>query len=392
MDRKRRTMVLLGAALLIWGCFPAAAQDAAGEFRGTVVLRSGETLSGVIKLAEFGVVLGSGVGSLRQEYGSLRLTTAEGDVTIPARDINIVDADWANQGTEDQPKWVIERITVTRNDGSKIEGTPTWLLHCSTASVELENRQTKRVHAFPLAQKDFTPDSFIKRIVIGEAPAEAPAAPAEAPAAPAEAPAAPAEAPAAPAEAPAAPAEPAFPPVPVTCSFSFTNLGAADLERAKEIVAAASVGGSVDVSMAEDGAVTLIFVLPDVTAVPKVAHDLRFKAGADGTQTMVFEEEGRTVSSSFRTARITGSVKINVTFMIAPGASLFYSPAPGAETSVPAESIDETGKVTLEASIARGQEFVYGRTVLGEIERCIKIDIYTGEVAEISKAAYEAHQ
>ena len=385
-------MVLLGAALLIWGCFPAAAQDAAGEFRGTVVLRSGETLSGVIKLAEFGVVLGSGVGSLRQEYGSLRLTTAEGDVTIPARDINIVDADWANQGTEDQPKWVIERITVTRNDGSKIEGTPTWLLHCSTASVELENRQTKRVHAFPLAQKDFTPDSFIKRIVIGEAPAEAPAAPAEAPAAPAEAPAAPAEAPAAPAEAPAAPAEPAFPPVPVTCSFSFTNLGAADLERAKEIVAAASVGGSVDVSMAEDGAVTLIFVLPDVTAVPKVAHDLRFKAGADGTQTMVFEEEGRTVSSSFRTARITGSVKINVTFMIAPGASLFYSPAPGAETSVPAESIDETGKVTLEASIARGQEFVYGRTVLGEIERCIKIDIYTGEVAEISKAAYEAHQ
>ncbi|MBP8954145.1 MAG: hypothetical protein KBI47_17245, partial [Armatimonadetes bacterium] len=207
MDRKRRTMVLLGAALLIWGCFPAAAQDAAGEFRGTVVLRSGETLSGVIKLAEFGVVLGSGVGSLRQEYGSLRLTTAEGDVTIPARDINIVDADWANQGTEDQPKWVIERITVTRNDGSKIEGTPTWLLHCSTASVELENRQTKRVHAFPLAQKDFTPDSFIKRIVIGEAPAEAPAAPAEAPAAPAEAPAAPAEAPAAPAEAPAAPAE-----------------------------------------------------------------------------------------------------------------------------------------------------------------------------------------
>ena len=378
-------MVLLGAALLIWGCFPAAAQDAAGEFRGTVVLRSGETLSGVIKLAEFGVVLGSGVGSLRQEYGSLRLTTAEGDVTIPARDINIVDADWANQGTEDQPKWVIERITVTRNDGSKIEGTPTWLLHCSTASVELENRQTKRVHAFPLAQKDFTPDSFIKRIVIGEAPAEAPAAPAEAPAAPA-------EAPAAPAEAPAAPAEPAFPPVPVTCSFSFTNLGAADLERAKEIVAAASVGGSVDVSMAEDGAVTLIFVLPDVTAVPKVAHDLRFKAGADGTQTMVFEEEGRTVSSSFRTARITGSVKINVTFMIAPGASLFYSPAPGAETSVPAESIDETGKVTLEASIARGQEFVYGRTVLGEIERCIKIDIYTGEVAEISKAAYEAHQ
>ena len=85
-------------------------------------------------------------------------------------------------------------------------------------------------------------------------------------------------------------------------------------------------------------------------------------------------------------------MKINVTFMIAPGASLFYSPAPGAETSVPAESIDETGKVTLEASIARGQEFVYGRTVLGEIERCIKIDIYTGEVAEISKAAYEAHQ
>ena len=37
--------------------------------------------------------------------------------------------------------------------------------------------------------------------------------------------------------------------------------------------------------------------------------------------------------------------------MIAPGASLFYSPAPGAETSVPAESIDETGKVMADMSL-----------------------------------------
>ena len=157
----------------------------------------------------------------------------------------------------------------------------------------------------------------------------------------------------------------------------------------QEVIVGQSLDGVVETAEAEGGGVTMTFTLPDVTLLPKLAHDLSYKA--DGT-TLIFQEEGRSVASTFRTARISGSIKITVTFNIAPAAALFYSPAPGEEVAVPAESVDETGKVTLDVSINRGQEFVYGRTVLGEIERCIKIDIYTGEVAEIAKDAYEAHQ
>jgi hypothetical protein len=58
---------------------------------------------------------------------------------------------------------------------------------------------------------------------------------------------------------------------------------------------------------------------------------------------------------------------------------------------VDAALIDATGNVTLPVTIAKGQEFVYARTVLGGVERCIKVDIFSGETVEITKAAYLAH-
>lgn len=134
-------------------------------FPGHATLRSGETISGAIKLAEWGVVIGSGVGSVRRQGGLLRLHTEEGDVDIQAVSIHVVDVEWRNEGTEGSPAWRISEIRVTQRDGAVVTGQPTWLLHCSTTFVELANRETRRVLAFPPDQDGFTPDNFLARLV-----------------------------------------------------------------------------------------------------------------------------------------------------------------------------------------------------------------------------------
>ncbi len=147
------------------------AQEAAPLFGGTVTLRSGAALTGAIKVAELGVVLGSGVGSVQTDYGAFRLRAGDGEVTIAGRDVASVDVDWEQQGTASEPRWLITRVVVTRRDGTRVTGQPTWLLHCSTVSVTLPDGMTRRAHAFPLGgTKDFSPENFIRRIEITTPP------------------------------------------------------------------------------------------------------------------------------------------------------------------------------------------------------------------------------
>ncbi|MCK4324124.1 MAG: hypothetical protein KAW89_06300, partial [Armatimonadetes bacterium] len=115
------------------------------------------------------------------------------DQTVPASDLKMLEASWANLGTEQDPRWKIEQITLTTQDGEKIVGKPTWLIHASHVSIEGQ----PAVHAFPLAGTDFSSDNFIARIVLGEAlPEEVPPTAEEAPAPAEEAPPAVEEAPA----------------------------------------------------------------------------------------------------------------------------------------------------------------------------------------------------
>ena len=184
--------------------------------------------------------------------------------------------------------------------------------------------------------------------------------------------------------------------MPVKCTFVFRNLTeAAELERVKGLIALQAVGGADAVEVTADEGediVRISFVLPGVAAVPKFIENLKHKAGPDGATALAFEESGRQLSTEFRTVALRGSVKVSVKFAVTPGAQLYYSPSPGQETQVPADKISEAGEVTLDVAIARGQESIYARTVLGELEKCIKIDIFTGATVEIAKADYDARK
>ncbi len=184
MRLRTLTISLVVVATVLLGV-SAFAQDT-GKLEGTVYLRSGQTLSGVIRIAELGVVPGSGIGTLLGGGGAFTVEVDGADQTVPASDLKMLEASWANVGTEQDPRWKIEQITLTTQDGEKIVGKPTWLIHASEVSIEGQ----PAVHAFPLAGTDFSPDNFISKIVLGEPlPEEVPPPAEEAPPAVEEAPA-----------------------------------------------------------------------------------------------------------------------------------------------------------------------------------------------------------
>ncbi len=180
--------------------------------------------------------------------------------------------------------------------------------------------------------------------------------------------------------------------MPAKCTLVFVNLDQAEHERVKGLIAAKAVDGAVEETTAQDGMVTMTFTLADITLLPALAQDVRYRTAEDGTKTLVFEEAGREFASSFRAAKISGAIKVSVTFSVAPGATLYYSPKAGEEVELPADVIDDQGKVDMDVAIVRGQEFIYARTVLGEVERCVKIDIFTAAATDVTRAAYDAHQ
>lgn len=218
---KRLTLLATGLLVLAVASAAIAQEATAPTLTGTVTLRSGQTLSGTIQAADLGIMDGAGIGTNLTDNGAIKVVADGQAQRIPAAEIAMVEVTWQDKSTPEEPRWEITELKVTTRDGKVVTGKPGWYMHATNVSVLLPTGETKRVHAFPLAGPDFSPDNLIAKIEIGEvatAPAEpkptAPTAPAEpaptTPTAPAEpaptAPTAPAEP--APAE-PAAPTEPA---------------------------------------------------------------------------------------------------------------------------------------------------------------------------------------
>ncbi|MGC9318658.1 MAG: hypothetical protein ACP5KN_11575 [Armatimonadota bacterium] len=199
----------LAVALLIGLVATAAAfADVAGpRLEGTATLRGGETITGLIQIAQLGLVEGAEIGSRVPDGGHIAIRSGDGVSKVSATDIAAIDVEWAQTGTEEEERWKIQKLTVTTRDGTVVTGTPTWVVHVTTLTIEQPDGTSRRIFAFPPTGTGFTPDNLMTRLTLGEAPAEAETPPAEEEAAPAEAEAAPAEEEAAPAEEEAAPAE-----------------------------------------------------------------------------------------------------------------------------------------------------------------------------------------
>jgi len=177
-------LTILAAVLLLASL--ALAQEPA-NLAGTITFRSGETLSGVIKAADLGIMDGTGVGTGLNGFGSIKINISGVKQTIPAASIKTIEATWVDKSTPEEPSWEISELRVTTADGKQLVGKPDWHMHATNVSVQLPSGETKRVHAFPLGGADFSPNNLIAKIELGvvAAPAPAPTTLAPAPTTPA---------------------------------------------------------------------------------------------------------------------------------------------------------------------------------------------------------------
>ncbi len=154
------TMLMVGAA---W-----AADYAGPKLEGTVTLRSGESISGVILNAQLGIVDGAEIGSRLRDGGYIAVNVDGEERRVQATDIAAIDVEWSQTGTEDNPKWKITRLTITTNSGETVAGTPAWLVHATSLIIEQPDGSQRKIYAFPMAGSNFSPDNLMTRLVIGE--------------------------------------------------------------------------------------------------------------------------------------------------------------------------------------------------------------------------------
>lgn len=141
----------------------ACAQQPA-PLTGTITLRSGETVSGVIKTADLGVMDGAGLGSALNDYGNIQMTVNGAKQTIPATNIASLEATWADKSTPEETSWEISELRVTTRDGQVLVGKPAWHFHITSATVELPSGETKRINAYPLGGSDFSANNLLAKI------------------------------------------------------------------------------------------------------------------------------------------------------------------------------------------------------------------------------------
>jgi hypothetical protein len=158
----RLVSTLTCIALLVAVAAACIAQPAAA-IRGTVTFRDGRTLSGDIKMAELGVVPGSGIGSLLPDGGYFSVKVGTSVQKVTCAELATAEATWTNTGAADRPTWVITALALTTRDGRSIKGAPAWPpIHAT--SVEIGDKQ---VFAFPLTDVAFSPDNFLAKIDLG---------------------------------------------------------------------------------------------------------------------------------------------------------------------------------------------------------------------------------
>lgn len=255
-------MVALLASVFVAGAW--AADYAGPKLEGTVALRSGETISGLILTAQLGIVDGAEIGSRLRDGGYIAVKTEDGEERhVSATDIASLHVDWAQTGTEDAPKWKITNLTITTSSGEVISGTPAWLVHATSLIIEEPDGTQRKLYAFPMAGTNFSPDNLMTDLVIGEpaAPAaEETAPPAEETEPPAEETAPPAEETAPPAEETPAPAEETVPPAEEATPPAEETVPPAE-ETAPEAVA--------EQPEAAPGAEVTVTAVPTVDVVPE---------------------------------------------------------------------------------------------------------------------------
>ena len=95
-----------------------------------------------------------------------------------------------------------------------------------------------------------------------------------------------------------------------------------------------------------------------------------------------------TYEALYESTDIAAALEVIVRFTVKPGSRLLYRDDTGREVDI-TPRVDASGKVTLRTRIAKGQPFIYARTVKDSVSRYIKIDVHSQQVSDTTAREYE---
>jgi hypothetical protein len=188
----------------------------------------------------------------------------------------------------------------------------------------------------------------------------------------------------------------------IRCEYTFLNTEREDADRIAKVIEKYRLEDISFFTSVGDDSIYCEFTVASLADIDRVHRALRHlpelrevryadaATGAHG-ESVVFGETDPVMRMTYRAARLEAGLQMIVKFRISPGARLFYAAEGEYEEEVGDIFIDDDGSVSLPLAVKENQNFVYGRTVLGQIVKCIRIYIHTGDTEEISLEEYERH-
>lgn len=186
---------------------------------------------------------------------------------------------------------------------------------------------------------------------------------------------------------------------PIRCEFTFQSTEREDADRIAEILERYRMEGMELYMSVGNDSIYCELTVPTLETIIKMHSELRRLPqlrmlgplrGYDGGE-IVFAENDPVLRMTYRAVLLEGGLQMTLKLKITPGAQLFYAADGDREQEVSPLFIDDDGSVSMPIAITEGQRFIYGRTVLGNIVKCIRIYIYTGDTQEIPLEEYSMH-
>ena len=186
----------------------------------------------------------------------------------------------------------------------------------------------------------------------------------------------------------------------IRCEYTFLNTAREDADRIAKVVERYRMEDFSFFIDVGDDSIYCEFTVAGASDIDRVHKELRHLpqlrqeryAGSSinaPAGSIVFDEIDPVVKMTYRAARLEAGFQMLARFRISPGARLYYAAEGDYEEEVGEIFIDENGVVSLPISVKENQKFVFGRTVLGKVVKCIRIYIYTGETEEIPLDEYK---
>ncbi len=185
----------------------------------------------------------------------------------------------------------------------------------------------------------------------------------------------------------------------IRCEYIFRNTEKEDADRLEQLIEQYRMEDFRVFMDVGDDSIYCEFTVPSLNDIHRMHNEIRAlpqlrevrydgATVSDANRQIVFEEYDPVLRMEYRTVRLEGGLTMMVKFKISPGSRLFYAAEGEYEEEVPDLHIDKYGNVEFPVTAKEGQRYIYGRTVLGGVTKCIRIYIFTGETDEIPLDEY----